>query len=845
LYPEGQTFYVTPVARLARGLLMPLLWLLAAVPARAQIVVVPTFPVAAATDYTDFLQDIDVAANPDGTMVFIWGEYNPRSGAPNHALTAQFSSDGTLLHARTQVDTSAHVFDPAISPDTRGGYVAAWRWIINATEYSFFTRRLDAHGVGVDPADFEVNLDGLGPVVKGSVAGLPSGAVFVWAQNGFRGRLYDPAGHPRGDPFLIGAGGEDNDVKALPDGGFVVAWTDGPTKGRVYGADGQPRTNAFTLSSTFRLGHVAVNAAGDLAVVGAGCQGSPCDATDVRARRFAPDGTLLGGEVLVQTADPGVFTGPDCSLDPAGDLYVVWSEYLQATGEGRPPRARALAPDDQPLGPAFPVSDQLAAEIHTTRLANGNFVNAFYWHGEAWASVISLCTPGVSLCGDGVVTPQCEQCDDGAANSDSAPDACRTDCRSARCGDGVVDTGEECDDGNTRDGDCCSSACRNEADTDGDGICDPGDNCPIFPNPDQTHPEVCTPAPYDGLSPADLARFEDGRDEFADIETVDRGLGPIFNGTSCAECHNQPSIGGSSARMVTRFGRYGPGGFDPMTDQGGSLIQAQGISTATCSVPGEVVPAEATVMAHRQTPALFGLGLVDAIPDEAILHYADPADRNGDGISGRPNMVGGRVGRFGWKAQVATLNDFSGEAYLNEMGITSPAFPAELNPQGGPVVCDAVPDPEDDGSNVAAFTDFMTLLAPLPTGSRTPQTRRGRAVFRRIKCGACHLDKLRTGTSPISALSNRRVRAFSDFLLHDLGPGLADGIAQGDATGSEFRTAPLWGMGTSAPYLHDGRAGTLEEAITAHGGEAQATRDRFLALPGLERAALVAYLDSL
>src|SRR5215470_2081607 len=813
-------------------------------PGHAQIVVVPTFPVAAATDYTDFLQDIDVAANADGTMVFIWGEYNPRGGAPNHALTGQFSADGTLLHARTRVDTSAHVFNPAISPDTRGGYIGAWQWIINGTEYAFFSRRLDARGIGVDPSDFEVNPDGLGPVVTGSVAGLLSGAVFVWAQNGFRGRLYDPAGQPRGDPFLIGSGGDANDVKALPDGGFVVAWTDGPTKGRVYDADGQPRTNAFTLSSTFRLGHVAVNAAGELAVVGAGCQGSPCDTTDVWARRFAADGTLLGGEVLVQTADPGVVSGPDCALDPAGDLYVVWSEYLQATGEGRPPRGRALAPDNTPLGPAFPVSDQLAAEIRTTRLANGNFVNAFYWRGEAWASVISLCTPGVSLCGDGVVTPQCEQCDDGAANSDSAPDACRTDCRLPSCGDGVVDTGEQCDDGNTRDGDCCSSACQIEPDTDGDGICDPGDDCPIFPNPDQTHPEVCSPEPFDGLSDADLDRFDEGLDEFADIETIDRGLGPIFNGSSCAECHNQPRIGGSSTHFVTRFGRYDATGFDPMPGFGGSLIQAHGITTATCSVPGEVVPPEATVSTRRDTPPLFGLGLVDAIPDASILHYADPTDRNHDGISGRPNMVGGRVGRFGWKAQVATLHDFAGEAYLNEMGITSPAFPAELNPQGGPVVCDTVSDPEDDGSNVAAFEDFMSLLAPLPTAPRSRQIMIGRGLFRRIKCNACHLDKLRTGPSPVAALNNKRVRLFSDLLLHDMG-ALGDGIQQGDASGSEFRTAPLWGVSQSAPYLHDGRAATLEDAIAAHAGEGRGARDRFLALSGSDRAALLAYLNAL
>ena len=279
-----------------------------------------------------------------------------------------------------------------------------------------------------------------------------------------------------------------------------------------------------------------------------------------------------------------------------------------------------------------------------------------------------------------------------------------------------------------------------DTDTDGDGVPDAVDNCPIFPNPDQTHPEICTPASYDGLDEADEARFDEGLDEFADIEDAERGLGPVFNGESCAECHNQPTIGGSSDKFVTRFGRYTRTGFDPLVEFGGSLIQAKGITTATCSVPGEQVPSAATVSTRRDTPPLFGLGLLDTIPDDKILRLADPTDANGDGISGRANMIGGRVGRFGWKAQVVSLHDFSGDAYLNEMGITNPEFPNENLPQGGPLVCDTVPDPEDDGSDVDDFTDFMTLLAPLPTAPSTTTSRRGRALFRTLGCRACHTD---------------------------------------------------------------------------------------------------------
>jgi CxxC motif-containing protein (DUF1111 family) len=353
------------------------------------------------------------------------------------------------------------------------------------------------------------------------------------------------------------------------------------------------------------------------------------------------------------------------------------------------------------------------------------------------------------------------------------------------------------------------------------------------------------PQPYAGLSDADEARFDEGLDEFAEIERPRTGLGPVFNGASCSECHNRPTIGGSSARFVIRFGRSGPGGFDPLAGRGGSLIQARGITTQTCSVPGEVVPPEANEVTRRNTPALFGLGLVDAIPDERIVRKADPDDRNGDGISGRANMVDGRVGRFGWKAQVARLADFAAEAYLNEMGITSPAFPNEVNPQGGPVVCDGAPDPEDDGSDVIAFTDFMTLLAPLPTGRRASAALAGRAVFRRIKCDACHVETLRSGGSSVKALRAKRAALYSDLLLHDMGPGLADGIEQGEATGSEFRTAPLWGVAYSYPYLHDGRTGSLSGAIAAHGGEATAVRDRFLALSETDRAALIEFLRSL
>lgn len=251
------------------------------------------------------------------------------------------------------------------------------------------------------------------------------------------------------------------------------------------------------------------------------------------------------------------------------------------------------------------------------------------------------------------------------------------------------------------------------------------------------------------------------------------------------------------------------------------------------------------MVTRRDTPPLFGLGLIDAVSDARILRYADPTDRNHDGISGRPNLIGGRVGRFGWKAQIVSLHDFAGDAYLNELGITSPMFPVENDPQGGPAVCDAVPDPEDDGTNVAKFTDFMTLLAPLPPLPRTAASRAGKHLFRKIHCDGCHSVRRRTAANLLPALNHKRVALYSDLLLHDMGPVLADGIEQGESSGSEFRTAPLWGVRESAPYLHDGRAPALTDAIAAHGGEAQASRDLFVALPPDQQELLLEFLRSL
>jgi CxxC motif-containing protein (DUF1111 family) len=362
--------------------------------------------------------------------------------------------------------------------------------------------------------------------------------------------------------------------------------------------------------------------------------------------------------------------------------------------------------------------------------------------------------------------------------------------------------------------------------------------------------------PLAGLDAALLARFEAGRDDFAEEEGVDDGIGPVFNETSCVTCHNAP-VGGTTGRAETRFGRIANGRFDPLDARGGSLMQDHAIGevpagAGTFTYVPEVIPPEANVHATRITTPLFGLGLVDAVPDAVFLLLARLEAFYSPSTRGVPNLVteirtgATRVGRFGWKAQVPTLHQFSGDAYLNEMGITSPEFPTENCPQGdcGKLAFNPVPTLNNDGEDVDQFTDFMTLLGPPPRGPRSFQTEVGSAVFYRIGCANCHTPSLVTGFNPIPALSRKVFQPYSDFLLHDMG-ALGDGIEQGRARGRQMRTAPLWGLSARPTYLHDGRASTVEGAISAHSGQGAESRARFRQLDGGARAALLAFLRSL
>jgi CxxC motif-containing protein (DUF1111 family) len=363
--------------------------------------------------------------------------------------------------------------------------------------------------------------------------------------------------------------------------------------------------------------------------------------------------------------------------------------------------------------------------------------------------------------------------------------------------------------------------------------------------------------PLADLTAAQRAAFDAGLEEFEEKETPEEGLGPVFNGKSCAECHAVPSVGGSEPNLgVARETRIGGPNGDLLANLGGPLLQQRAIDLPGCNLQGEGVPREATFVSLRISTPLFGAGLIEAIPEATITNR---------GNGGRPNRVFNpdtkrtELGRFGWKAQVATLHQFSGDAYLNEMGITNPSFPEENRPQGKPLPpgCDTAPlcvndptkqcpnDLEDDGSGVTAFENFMKFLAPAPRRPITAQVQRGEQVFSQIGCATCHVPTMKTGANPmIPALSNKDVNLFSDLLLHNIGTG--DGIVQGEATGADFRTAPLWGLSRRDNFMHDGKSKTIQDAILRHGApDAVNALNGFVGLPQPDHDALLAFLGSL
>jgi CxxC motif-containing protein (DUF1111 family) len=356
--------------------------------------------------------------------------------------------------------------------------------------------------------------------------------------------------------------------------------------------------------------------------------------------------------------------------------------------------------------------------------------------------------------------------------------------------------------------------------------------------------------PLDGLSNEQRDAFKKGSAVFAQVFTPKTGLGPLFNGVSCKSCHNQPVSGGNGSFTQLNGSVLLPSGFcDPLADRGGPVFQLSVTPAlkAALGISAEPIPAEAA-RGMRTTPDIFGFGLLDAVPEATILALADPEDANGDGISGRVNrFFDGRVGRFGRKALTPTLAEFTEGAFHVEQGLTAPNILKEGTVGGQPIPAGVDPTPEPEVSEVllALANAYVATLAPAQAQDLDGTAKRGQRTFSSIGCDKCHLPSLRTGDHPIKALANRQFAGYTDLLLHDMGPELAD-ICQGlVATPSEFRTEPLMALRLARRYLHDGRASSIEQAVELHGGEATRSRDAFRALSGSDRRALLRFLSTL
>jgi CxxC motif-containing protein (DUF1111 family) len=379
-----------------------------------------------------------------------------------------------------------------------------------------------------------------------------------------------------------------------------------------------------------------------------------------------------------------------------------------------------------------------------------------------------------------------------------------------------------------------------------------------------------------GLTAAQQTEFSNGQSAFAEIETVADGLGPVFNEKECGTCHDETALGGAGVQIETRAGQLSNGVFNPLTAYGGTLFQHFGIGgavpNAACTNKGQVVPSIANVVTGRVTTPLFGLGLVDATPDATFqaIAAAEPSSIRGTSptvtvLSGDPTHTSNpnHLGRFGWKDQNPSLFQFAADAYVNEMGITNPLFPNENVPQGTPggqvsqtmlANCDSnsgisTPDPEDDGTDIKNFTNFMLMLAPASRGTITQAVTLGDAEFTREGCDGCHVRNITSGTghdtagNVIAAISNVTYHPFSDFLLHDMG-SLNDGIDQG--TGTHMRTAPLWGLRLrdNSKLTHAGNQ-SLAGAIRAHAGQGAAAAAAFSSAGTQNQNNLMAFLTSL
>jgi CxxC motif-containing protein (DUF1111 family) len=376
-------------------------------------------------------------------------------------------------------------------------------------------------------------------------------------------------------------------------------------------------------------------------------------------------------------------------------------------------------------------------------------------------------------------------------------------------------------------------------------------------------------AAIDGLTPEEDAAFRRGAMQFDRRFTPEEGLGPFYNATACSSCHSKP-ISGGAADLYRNFYLAVYYEFTPANQSASippflsQVVPAFGSGdlhqTSTFTLQGgrplipETVFGLPVLAAQRNGIPVFGTGLFDFVSDVTILANADPNDVLPPvGISGRVNTQfnGGAIGRLGLKAQANNVELFTRGPLQNQLGITSDplegsggivslsALQVSANPNDPTVDNDGVPDPEISPDELGDLIAFTRFLGPPPQTAFTAQARAGEQVFLNLGCAGCHIPELPSSRGP--------VRAYSDLLIHFLGNDLVDNLKLGDSPFAltEFRTQPLWGIKNVSPYLHDGRAATLHEAIALHGGEAESIRDAYLALPDADREALIVFLEHL
>lgn len=399
--------------------------------------------------------------------------------------------------------------------------------------------------------------------------------------------------------------------------------------------------------------------------------------------------------------------------------------------------------------------------------------------------------------------------------------------------------------------------------------------------------------PVPGLNAQELVLFYQGRDLYEHEFTPSEGLGPLFNERACSTCHNAPVTGGSeidTTRNVIHFGIETQGRFYAAHEFGGPVLDVKSIAgdpeAGTCSMVPEQVPVgvPGIITSSRHTPPVFGFGLIDAIADKDLRKLAGRQNWKDPSVAGiahfgiemeglapineftlqpdRKMPIGpARVGRFGWKAQTGSLFQFTAEPFSIELGASTPFFPREKSANGTvpiPVECQVADTQPNDlvNQNTLLLFYFQAFIGAPERGQQNAQTHKGEQEFDKIGCNDCHVESLRTdkdyyvpwpdGTAHrVNALSNKEIKPWSDFLIHDMGPGLDDHRRMGKAGGRFWRTTPLWGLRFKGRMLHNGSAFTIEEAIAAHGGEGQASRDAYFALPTHKQDRIDAFLNSL